>query len=103
MHKKIWMFGVAALLGAALALPTLAQTGNGGGATPGQHRGMGQLKKLADYLGLTDDQKAQIKPIMKSQAEQVKAVRADTTLSPADKKTKFRPSARLPASRSWRS
>ena len=61
MHKKIWMLGIAAaLFGAALALPTLAQTGNGGGATPSQHRGMAQLKKLADYLGLTDNQKAQM-------------------------------------------
>ena len=90
MQKKIWMFGVAAaLFGATLVPPTLAQTGSGGGAAPGQHRGMDQLKKMADYLGLTDDQKAQIKPIMKSQMEQVKAVRTDTTLSPADKKTKI--------------
>ena len=90
MHKKIWMFGVAAtLLGAAMAQPTLAQTG-GGGAPPGQHKGMGQLKKLADYLGLTDDQKAQIKPIMKSTAQQVKAVRADTTLTPDAKKAKIK-------------
>ena len=89
MHKKIWMFGVAAtLLGAVLTQPTLAQTGGGG--SPGEHRGMGQLKKLADYLGLTDDQKAQIKPIMKSTAQQVKAVRSDTTLTPDAKKAKIK-------------
>ena len=90
MQKKIWVFGVAAaILGAAVAQPVLAQSGNSGGGAPGQQRGMNQLKKLADSLGLTDDQKAQIKPIIKSTAQQVKAVRTDTTLSPADRKTKI--------------
>ena len=88
MHKKIWAAGIAALVGTVVALgqPTLAQTGGGGAAGP--HRGMGQLQKLAEYLGLTDDQKAQIKPIIKSTAQQVKAVRADTTLTPDAKKAK---------------
>ncbi len=43
------------------------------------------MKKLADYLGLSAGQKAQIKPILKATAQQVKAVRADATLTPAQK------------------
>ena len=89
--KKTWMVGVTALLGVAVALgrPVLAQAGNGG-ATPGPHKILGQMKKMASYLGLTAAQKAQIKPIMKDTVQQVRAVRADTTLTPAEQKAKIK-------------
>ena len=91
MHKKVWATGIAVLLGAvvALAQPVDAQAG-GNGAGAGQHRGAGQLKKLADYLGLTDDQKAQIKPILQGERQQIKTIRADTTLTPAQKQAKIK-------------
>lgn len=41
-------------------------------------------------LNLTDDQKAQIKKIHEDAKAKADAVKADTTLSDADKKTKFR-------------
>ena len=91
MYRKSWAAGAAALLGAALALgqPVLAQAG-GNGARQGQHQGMGQLKKLADYLGLTSDQRAQIKTIMQNTAQQVRAVRSDTSLTPDQKTAKIK-------------
>ena len=89
MRNTIWLMGLTALLGtlAAQGLPTLAQAG---GAPAGQHQKLGQLKKLAAYLGLTADQKAQIKPIMKNAAQQVRTVREDASLTPAQKKAKVK-------------
>jgi len=55
--------------------------------TPGMHKhGEGMF---AD-LNLTDDQKAQIKKIHEDAKAKADAVKADTTLSEADKKAKFR-------------
>ena len=91
MRNKIWMTGVAALLGtvAVLGQPSLAQS-VGVNSQPGQHRGMGKLKKLAEELGLTSDQKAQIRPILKNTVQQVRAVRANTSLTPAQEKTQIK-------------
>ncbi len=46
--------------------------------------------KLGEALGLTDAQKAQLKPIMEAQRTQMKAIKADTTLAPKDKKAKMK-------------
>jgi len=55
--------------------------------TPGMHKhGEGMF---AD-LNLTEDQKAQIKKIHEDAKAKADAVKADTTLSDADKKAKFR-------------
>lgn len=49
-----------------------------------------RLQTLAETLGLTDAQKAQVKPILKDAAQQTKAVRQDTSLSRTDRKAKIK-------------
>lgn len=60
----------------------------GKGARKGD--GMGQLRRLSATLALSEAQKARIKPILQSAAQRTKAVRASTTLTPDQKKTKLR-------------
>lgn len=59
------------------------------GAKAGHHTGK-RMQKMATALNLTDAQKTQIKPILKDARQQSKAVKQDTTLSPADRKTKMK-------------
>lgn len=75
----------AVCLTVALAAPTFAQ------AAPGQarHQGAGRMKKLANALGLTDAQKAQIKPILQNSRQQAQAIKQDTSLTPEAKKEKM--------------
>ena len=77
----------------AVGRPVLAADGDGAkpekkerpaGARGGQ-RGGGPLMKALQSLNLTDDQKEKIKPILKDQAEQAKAIRDDAT---TDRKAK---------------
>ena len=88
MNKMILAAAGLLTLGVAAAFsqPTLAQTGpsvfatrNGG--HNGGHAG-GRLAKLAQHLDLTNDQKAQLKPILKHEAEQVRDIRQNSSLSP---------------------
>jgi len=84
---------LAALAGLSLTLafatavtPIFAQ------AVPGQarlHAG-GRLKKIANALGLTDAQKSQIRPILKSSWQQAKAIKSDTTLTPEAKRAQLK-------------
>ena len=46
------------------------------------------LQMLTEKLNLTDEQSAKLKPIFQDQAEQLKAVRNDTSLSPEQKAAK---------------
>ena len=48
------------------------------------------LDKMFDEVKLTDDQKAKVKPVLKDEFEQFKAVRQDTSLSDTDKKAKYK-------------
>ncbi len=82
MQKQMWGIAAAVAAGLVLALgqPTLAK---------GQHQG-GRMGKMAAALGLTDAQKAQMTPIIQSGRQQAKAVKADTTLSPEDRKSKLK-------------
>ncbi len=81
MQTKIWGIAAAVAAGMVLALgqPTFAK---------GAHAG-GRLGKLSATLGLTDAQKAQIKPILQSARQQAKAVKEDTSLSPEARKAKL--------------
>ena len=45
-----------------------------------------RLKQLADKLGLTDDQKAQLKPIVQDEAQAIKALWEDTSIDTAAKR-----------------
>lgn len=60
----------------------------GGPGEGGHHRGGNPMDKMAKDLGLTDDQKAKIKPIMEDRHEKMKALHEDTTLTPEQKKEK---------------
>jgi periplasmic protein CpxP/Spy len=46
--------------------------------------------RLGRQLGLTEDQVAQIQPIIANRQQQMTSLRADTTLSPQDRKAKAR-------------
>ncbi|HTI97306.1 MAG TPA: hypothetical protein VL527_00275 [Dongiaceae bacterium] len=50
----------------------------------------GRLEMLAKQLDLTEAQKEKLKPILKDQAEQLKALRADTNMSRDDKMAKLK-------------
>jgi len=84
---QLTLTAVAFCLTAAVAAPIFAQSAPTQAQPQGRHHGEGRLKKLADYLGLTDAQKAQIKPILENARQQAKIIRQNMTLSPEDKKT----------------
>jgi len=69
----------ATVLGAPVA-PVFAKT-----AIAGAHKGNGMAKQL----GLSPDQKSQLKPIRQSAREQIKAIKADTTLSKSERKARI--------------
>ena len=88
--KKIILAALAAATFALVAVsvaPTLAQTAPGA-AHAG--KGGGRLKKMAQDLGLTDAQKAQMKPILKASREQAKAIKANTALTPETRKSQMK-------------
>jgi Spy/CpxP family protein refolding chaperone len=70
--------------GAIFAFGHLSQAQAQTPAPTAQHAGQGRdrMKKVAEELGLTEDQKAKIKPIMQAQREKMQAVRANTSLAP---------------------
>ena len=74
---------------AAPLIPSFAQTPPPAPPMHGPHGG-GRLKKLAGELGLTDAQKAQMKPILMSSRQQMRAIQADTTLNPNAKMAKMK-------------
>lgn len=53
--------------------------------SPEQH-----LQMLSEKLDLTNEQKAKLKPILEDQAQQMKAVHDDTSLSPEQKRAKMK-------------
>lgn len=87
---------VLILLAAGL---TFAQTSQEQQApTPDKHAGMHHhaesvdqlLQTLSQKLNLSDDQKANIKPILQDQMQQMKAVRTDSSLSEEQKRAKIK-------------
>jgi len=48
------------------------------------------LQMLTEKLNLTDEQRTKLKPILQDQANQLKAVRDDTSLSPDQKTAKMK-------------
>jgi Spy/CpxP family protein refolding chaperone len=63
---------------------------HGGPGGPGGMRGRPNADMIAKELGLTDDQKAQVKAAIEDTQSKMKALRDDTSLSPEDKKAKFK-------------
>ena len=90
--QKPTLFSLAALcltLAAPLA-PSFAQTAPPAPAHGPHGGGGGCLKKLASELNLTDAQKAQMKPILMNNRQQMRAIQADTTLTPDAKMAKMK-------------
>ena len=63
--------------------PSQAHESMGASASPDAH-----LQMLSEKLNLTEDQKAKLKPILQDQAQQLKAIRDDASLSPEQKTAK---------------
>jgi Spy/CpxP family protein refolding chaperone len=57
---------------------------------PGGMHGRPNAEMMAKELGLTDDQKAQVKAAMEDMQSKAKALREDTSISAEDKKAKFK-------------
>jgi Spy/CpxP family protein refolding chaperone len=64
------------------------QQGSAMGGHPDAMSPQAHLLMLSEKLNLTDDQKAKLKPILEDQAQQMKAVRDDTSLSQEQRKAK---------------
>ena len=86
----------ALMLGLSLCgglLTTSAHAAPGANGKPGK-AGKGGMRgggmKMMQSLNLTDAQKAKLKPIMEAQRNQMKTLRADTTLDPKAKKAKMK-------------
>jgi Spy/CpxP family protein refolding chaperone len=102
MKSTKTLFLTALAVGSLLAFGTVANAGDTtnnppsappAGAPPAGQRGPGMrgptLDQLATTLKLTDDQKAKVKPILDARDQKLKDLRADTTLSPEDRRTKM--------------
>lgn len=92
--KLIVLVGGLAL---AAALPSYAQSDNStpppkGERGPGGPGGPGRRgpEMMFEQLGLSADQKARLEPILKSQREQMMALRQDKSLSEEDRRAKAR-------------
>ncbi len=99
--KKSFITLTAALVGAIAPLAAFAADPAPAtpAATPGGPGGRGggfrmspeeRVKQMKDTLGITDDQAAKIKDLYAKDADKVKALRDDTSLSQDDRRTKMR-------------
>lgn len=88
MRKLIIAALTALVVGSTLAL-TPASLAGANKAGAGRHAGK-RLAKLAETLGLTDAQKAQIRPIVADAARRVRAVRQNASLTPEDRKAQLK-------------
>lgn len=80
--QKLLVLGALGLgMLTAASAPVMAKS-----AAIGAHKGAG----LGKQLGLSKDQKSQLKPVRQSAKEQIKAVKADTTLSKTERKARLK-------------
>src|SRR5579864_5588384 len=93
MSKLCWsMLTILVVLAACLLLT--GQTNAAPQTPPQAHEAVGasspeaHLQMLSEKLNLTEDQKAKLKPVLQDQAQQMKAVRDDTSLTPEQKAAK---------------
>lgn len=70
------------------AASTASQAGQAAGDTAAAAKVQAKLQTLSSELNLTDEQKAQIKPILQDEVQQLKSVKDDASLSPDQKKAK---------------
>lgn len=94
MTRSISILALSALLGVGAAVA--AQQDKAAQADVTHAKGQRQLdperqvQRLAKRLQLTNEQQSQLLPILSQRAEQVKAIRNDTTLSATDRRAKMR-------------
>jgi Spy/CpxP family protein refolding chaperone len=89
MKKFLPLTLAAVTLGLAAALAPPAQAAPG--AHPAQADGQrgARMQKLADYLGLSDAQKARMKPLLQSAGQQARAIQGNASLTPQAKQAKM--------------
>ena len=97
LRRATVVFGALLSVGAVFASAQAApadQPSNQAQGTQGRARGRRgmdpdkQIKVLTQKLNLTADQAAKITPILQDRAQQMQALRADTTVAPADRRAK---------------
>ena len=91
MSKFCWST-LTVLVVLATALFLMGQTATAPQTPPQGHEAMGStgspdahLQMLSEKLNLTEDQKAKLKPILEDQAQQLKSLHADSSLTPEQK------------------
>ena len=95
MRKRAITCLQVALVVAAFALPSFAQSSGETDRKGGRHGHMGMpsvddhVKHLTKELNLTEDQQAKVKSILEEQQKQMAALRQDSTLSPEECRAKF--------------
>jgi len=93
MSRFCWST-LAILVVLATGLLLAGQTSATPQTSPQSHEAMGttspetHLQTLSEKLNLTEDQKTKLKPILQEQAQQLKAVRDDPSLTPEQKTAK---------------
>jgi Spy/CpxP family protein refolding chaperone len=93
MSKLSWSL-MTILIVLATGLLLAGQTNPAPQTTPHGHEAMGansadaHLQMLSEKLNLTEDQKAKLKPILQDQAQQMKALHDDASLTPEQKAAK---------------
>ena len=102
MKKNIYSFALSALIGATAAIGAPqavsapagqnepVQTDGTHAKRHGQPDPQRRVERLTKRLGLTSEQQSQLLPILSQQAEQMKALKSDTSLSDTDRRAKMR-------------
>jgi Spy/CpxP family protein refolding chaperone len=90
--KKMIMFLAVLILGCAVAFagPDSNLPVSGGKKPDARQRALWSMRELSEKLNLTDAQKAAIKPILANDANEIKAVRQDGSLSKEQKMAKVK-------------
>jgi periplasmic protein CpxP/Spy len=91
--NKLSIFALMTLGGLMAFGPIAGAQAQTNSTTPppaGPPGGRPNMKKIIEQLKLTDDQTEKVKPILKDQAEKMKALREDTSLTPQDRRPKMK-------------
>jgi Spy/CpxP family protein refolding chaperone len=96
--RAITRISIALLLGILITGAMWAQTTDQDAtpsAAPGPQKMMGRqhprgFERMAEQLNLTDQQKTQLQSFKQSQRQQAQAIRQDTSLTPEQKRDKFK-------------